>query len=293
MGQLVCPGLFKDLIPYEAQILFRNGQWILSLACWKDISAYRKNDKQVPKVAGIDVGIQPLVAESDMTETINLKPYYLALKDLKRWQRIQDRRIKHSRGWWSAQFKLNKLNRRITGLRNNLHHQISNSINKKYDVIGIETLNVAGMDKLRFQAKAIRDAAIGGLLLKIKYKAEWYGNEIVQADQFYPSSKLCSNCSVKNQDLKRELNWTCSSCNTDHDRNINAAFNLEQYALENSIKIKLTGNFTLGSDSPEVTLLDSEALARNSKIPSETIRSVKAESERLGVKTKQPESVIT
>ncbi|WP_219334641.1 hypothetical protein, partial [Oenococcus oeni] len=73
MGQLVCPGLFKDLIPYEAQILFRNGQWILSLACWKDISAYRKNDKQVPKVAGIDVGIQPLVAESDMTETINLK----------------------------------------------------------------------------------------------------------------------------------------------------------------------------------------------------------------------------
>ena len=51
-------------------------------------------------------------------------------------------------------------------------------------MIGLETLNVAGMDKLRYQAKAIHDSAIGGLLLtKIKYKADWYGNEIVQADQ--------------------------------------------------------------------------------------------------------------
>ncbi len=286
----------KDLIPYEAQILYRNGQWILSLACWKDISHYQKNDNQVPKVAGIDVGIQPLVAESDCTETINLKPYYQALKDLAKWQRIQDRRIKHSRGWWSAQFKLNKLNRKITGLRNNLHHQISNSINKKYDVIGIETLNVKGMDKLRFQAKAIKDAAIGGLLTKIKYKAEWYNNEVVLADQFYPSSKLCSSCGIKNKELKRELNWTCSSCNKSHDRNINAALNLEQYALNNSERIKITGNFTLGSDSPEVTLPDRKALARSIKAPSETgLGEGRIRTLGFNIKAEQPESesVIT
>ena len=261
----------KDLIPYEAQILFRNGQWILSLACWKDISAYQKNDNQVPVVAGVDVGIQPLAFESDITETINLKPYNQALKNLKKWQRIQDRRVKGSNGWWKAQHRLNKIHRRITGLRNNLHHQLSNSINKKYDVIGLETLNVAGMDKLKFQAKAIHDSAIGGLLTKIKYKAEWYGNEIVQADRFYPSSKLCSSCGIKNTELKREKDWICLSCGSEHQRDHNAALNLEQFALKNSIKIQLTDNFVLGSDSPEVTLLDREALVNRSRSVNETI----------------------
>ena len=64
----------------------------------------------------------------------------------------------------------------------------------KYAVLGIESLNVAGMDKLRHQARSIRDAAIGGLLRKIRYKADWYGTLIVEADRFFPSSKLCSDC---------------------------------------------------------------------------------------------------
>ena len=281
----------KDLIPYEAQILFRNGQWIVSLACWKDISSYKKNDNQVPKVAGVDVGIQPLAFESDTTETINIKPYDQALKNLKKWQRRQDRRVKGSNGWWKAQNRLNKLNRRIKGLRDNLHHQLSNSINKKYDVIGLETLNVKGMDKLRYQAKAIHDSAIGGLLTKIKYKAEWYGNEIVQADRFYPSSKLCSSCGIKNSDLKREKQWTCLICSTEHQRDHNAALNLEQFALNNSIKIQLTDNFVLGSDSPEVTLLDREALVNRSRSVNETIL------DEGGIRTldfniKQPEMCI-
>ena len=40
-----------------------------------------------------------------------------------------------------------------------------------FGALGLETLNVSGMDKLRHQAKAIRDAAIGGLLQKVRYKA--------------------------------------------------------------------------------------------------------------------------
>ena len=279
----------SGLIPYEAKILFRNGQWILSLACWKDISSYKKNDNQVPKVAGVDVGIQPLAFESDGTATINIKPYNQALKNLKKWQRRQDRRVKGSNGWWKAQNRLNKLNRRI--LRNNLHHQLSNSINKKYDVIGLETLNVAGMDKLRYQAKAIHDSAIGGLLTKIKYKADWYGNEIVQADRFYPSSKLCSSCGFKNTELKREKDWICVNCNTDHQRDFNASLNLETYALKNSKKIQLTGDYTLGSEGPEVTPLDREALAGNSKILSETILD-EGGIRKFSDKTKQPEMCI-
>ena len=63
----------------------------------------------------------------------------------------------------------------------NAHHQLSRLLVGKYAVLGIETLNVAGMDKLRHQARSIRDAAIGGLLRKIRYKADWYGTLIMEA----------------------------------------------------------------------------------------------------------------
>ena len=70
--------------------------------------------------------------------------------------------------------------------------------------MGIETLNVAGMDQLRHQAKAIRDAAIGGLLQKISYKADWYRTTMIAADRWFPSSKTCSACGVINGELKRD-----------------------------------------------------------------------------------------
>ena len=65
-----------------------------------------------------------------------------------------------------------------------------------FGALGLETLNVSGMDKLRHQAKAIRDAAIGGLLQKVRYKAEWYGTQIVLADRLVSQLQdvLCLWC---------------------------------------------------------------------------------------------------
>ena len=120
----------------------------------------------------------------------------------------------------------------INGLRNNAHHQGEPSPRQEgFSVLAIESLNVAGMDKLPHQAKAVRDAAIGGLLQKVRYKADWYGTVIVEADRFFPSSKLCSDCGAHNEDLGRELHWTCPQCGIGHDRNENAALNLLTLAV--------------------------------------------------------------
>ena len=111
------------------------------------------------------------------------------------------------------------IHRRINGLRENAHHQVSRLLVRKYAVLAIESLNVAGMDQLPHQARAIRDAAIGGLLQKIRYKADWYGTVIVEAGRFFPSSKLCSDCGAHNAALGREPSWSCSECGVRHDRN--------------------------------------------------------------------------
>lgn len=114
----------------------------------------------------------------------------------------------------------------------------------------IESLNVAGMDQLRHQAKAIRDAAIGELLRQIRYKAERYGTLIVEADRFFPSSKTCHQCESINRDLKREKHWECPACGAEHERNENAVLNLLKIAQEAARDLLKSA---LGAVGPDVT----------------------------------------
>ena len=63
------------------------------------------------------------------------------------------------------------------------------------------------------------------------YKGGWYGTRVVEAEQWFPSSKTCSVCGVVNGDLDREPDWDCAECGAHHDRNENAARNLRKLAL--------------------------------------------------------------
>ena len=57
-----------------------------------------------------------------------------------------------------------------------------------------------------------------------------YGRKIIVAPSNYASSQLCSECGYKNSDVKNLAlrNWTCPKCGAEHDRDINAAKNLEK-----------------------------------------------------------------
>ena len=151
---------------------------------------------------------------------------------------------------------MDQAHRRVTGLRNDAHHHVSRELVRKYHTLGIETLNVSGMLKAGLQSKALADAAMSNLLDRIRYKASWYGTRILEADQWFPSSKTCSACGVVNRDLGRQPGWTCPNCGAQHDRNRNAARNLRKLAL-----------LAVGEN---VTLLDGEALAGDYTVAGET-----------------------
>ena len=241
-------------IPYEVTIRRRNGRWYASIACWKPPIAPPRRETQ--SAGGVDVGISPLAMDSGGVEYQNPKAYGNALRRLGRWQRAQARRTPGSRGWWQAQHRLDQAHRRTRGLRSNAHHHVSRELVRKYHTLGIETLNVAGMIKAGLQSKALADAGMSRLLDQIQYKANWYGTRVIEADQWYPSSKTCSDCGVMNEDLGREREWDCPNCGTHHDRNRNAARNLQKLAL-----------LAVGED---VTLPDGEALAGGDTIAGET-----------------------
>ena len=112
------------------------------------------------------------------------------------------------------------------------------------------------MVKVGLQSKALADAGMSGLLEQIRYKAQWYGTRIVEADQWYPSSKTCSACGVVNTELGRESRWVCPCCGIIHERNGNAARNLQKLAL-----------LAVGE---EVMLLDGGALASDHSVAGET-----------------------
>ena len=241
-------------ILHEVTIRKRNGRWYASIAYWKPPIASPQRETQ--SVGGVDVGISPLAVDSDYVNYENPKALDSALRKLRRWQRAKERRTLGSRGWWEAQRRLDAVQRRVTGLRNNAHHQVSRELVRKYHTLGIETLNVAGMIRAGLQSKALADAGMSGLLNQIRYKAQWYGTRIVEADQWYPSSRTCSACGVVNTELGREPRWSCPNCGVVHDRNENAARNLQKLAL------LAVGEY--------VTLPDGEALASDDSIAGET-----------------------
>ena len=245
---------FLEGIPYEVTIRKRNGRWYAAVAYWKP--PFEPPQRETQSVGGADVGISPLAVDSDSKEYENPKAYYAAQRRLKRWQRVQARRTPGSRGWWEAQRRIDAIHRRITGLRNNVHHHVSLALVRKYHTLGIESLNVAGMIRAGLQSKALSDASISTLLNQIRYKADWYGTTVVEADRWYPSSKTCSACGEYNANLGRVKYWTCPSCGVIHDRNENAVRNLQKLAL-----------LAVGE---EVMLLDGGALASGDSIAGET-----------------------
>ena len=79
--------------------------------------------------------------------------------------------------------------------------------------------------------RAQADAGMGEVKRQLIYKSLWRPTVVTLGPVWYPSSKTCSACRAVNAKLKRERTWTCGTCGTSHDRNLNAALNLRNLIL--------------------------------------------------------------
>ena len=122
--------------------------------------------------------------------------------------------------------------RRITNIRSDAAHKMTTSLVKdKPKILVIESLRPKNMSKNHKLAGSILDAAFGRIKTLLTYKCKREGIRLVQAPTFYASSKFCSCCGRKYKELSlSEREWTCRECETHHDRDINAAKNLQYFA---------------------------------------------------------------
>ena len=184
-------------------------------------------------VIGVDLGIKDLAITSYGETFHNPKAYKQKIMRLKRYQRSVSRKKKGSNNKKKAILKLSRVHKQVADTRNDACHKMTTSVVKiKPKVLVIESLKPKNMSKNRKLASAILDAAFGKIKVQFQYKCEWNGIHLVQAPRFYASSKFCSSCGYKKEDLKLEdREWACPVCGEHHDRDVNAARNLRFFGL--------------------------------------------------------------
>jgi IS605 OrfB family transposase len=101
----------------------------------------------------------------------------------------------------------------------------------KYHTIVVEGLTLKGMARGLNKGfrRGFNEAAMGEILRMLTYKCELYGRTLVVCDKWFPSSKKCHKCGWLNKELTlSDRVWTCTGCQTVHQRDPNATQNLKQ-----------------------------------------------------------------
>lgn len=186
----------------------------------------------IDNTIGVDVGIKDFAVLSNGEKIGNPKYLKNSLKRLKVLQKRLSRKVKGSNNWKKAKLKVAKLHEKITNQRNDFQHKISKKLVTENGAIATEDLNVSGMVKNHCLAQSISDAAWSSFIEKLQYKADWYGKTVMKIGRFEPSSKTCCICGYINKDLTLDVReWECPDCKTNHDRDINAAMNIRNFAF--------------------------------------------------------------
>ena len=204
-------------------------RYYISVLCETEI----KKLPELDTVIGIDLGIKDFCITSDNEKIPN--PKYLRQSELKlkRFQKIFSKRIKGSNRREKARKKVFRIHEKIRNQRLDFLHKLSSRLISENQVICLEDLQVKNMVKNHCLAKSISDCSWSKFVELLRYKASWYGRELVQIDKFFSSSKLCSNCENIKNDLKLEDRiYNCSSCGTTIDRDFNASLNILREGLK-------------------------------------------------------------
>ncbi|HFK1548454.1 RNA-guided endonuclease InsQ/TnpB family protein [Bacillus sp. FSL R5-0677] len=228
--------------PSNPRVTFDGRHWWISVGFQEDFESQELTNESI----GVDVGLKELFVASNGTKERNINKDAKVKKLLKRKksaQRDMSRRFKkgvkiQSAGYEKAKAEHLRLSRKIMNIRNNHIHQATAKLMKTKPMrIVVEDLCISNLLKNKKLSKAFSFQKLNFFFQCLSYKCEKYGIAYVKADKWFASSKICSCCGVKydhsvqpeGQWSLKIREWRCASCNSYHDRDVNAAINLSRW----------------------------------------------------------------
>ena len=227
--------------PKQMTISRENGKYYVSIMT--EIIKKIKPVKIKTEV-GIDIGIKHFLT-LDTGEKID-NPRFLK-EESEHLAKLQQRLARATKGS-NNHIKLKKLianlHERIANKRKDFLHNESSKLVNNYDRIYMEDLKIANLTKsakgtveepgknVKAKSglnKSMLDIGAGMFKEMLAYKTKFAGKELHKVSTFFPSTKLCSNCGYKNNNITLAVrSWICPSCGVRHDRDINAAVNVKK-----------------------------------------------------------------
>ena len=201
---------------------------------------------------GLDLGVKAFAVDSNGKVYDNPKFLQKSLDKLKIEQQKLSKMTKGSKNFAKQKLKIAKLHLHIANQRLDHAHKLASTLIKENQIICVEDLDIKSMlqkenadTKTRNKsdnnkARAVLDVGMGQFVTILKYKAEWYGRQLIQIDRYIPSSQMCNHCKsihpvVKDLSVRE---WICPQCGTAHDRDYNAAKNILEEGLKQAANRK-------------------------------------------------------
>ncbi len=190
---------------------------------------------------GIDLGIKVFAALST-GERVKSPDYAKSDRRIRTAQRKLARQVKGSKRREQTRLKIAKLYNQISDTRKDFLHKLSTKVVSENQTIILEDLNVSGMVKNRKLSRAISLQGWRKFRMLCETKSEKCSRKCVVISRWEPTSQICSDCGFKWGKLDLKVRTvTCVSCASIHDRDENAAKNIEKVGIGHCHDSKWTG----------------------------------------------------
>lgn len=124
--------------------------------------------------------------------------------------------------------KRRKLHHKLGNRRIQYYHKITKKlIEENHKAIVIEKIGVKRLIREhRHMSKALSQVYFYMIRHMFEYKSVKYNSLLLEANEEYPSSKICNKCGHIHSKLGSKRVFKCPNCGYEEDRDINAAINL-------------------------------------------------------------------
>ena len=184
---------------------------------------------------GLDFSMSSLFVDSNGNRAEMPNYYTRSLKKLALLSRNASRCKKGSKNSVKAYDKLRKYQLHVANQKKDYLHKLSYQLATKYDYIFVENLDIKSMKSRKNDisfSKRLINLDYSMFVNFLSYKLTWRGKKLIKVDRYFPSSKLCSECGYKNDELTLSTrSWVCPKCGKVHDRDVNAAINIKNEGL--------------------------------------------------------------